>query len=267
MWQHVTVAWRSGLRSRSFHALFVLGLLAVSGAYLAAQFSARQPATVALDVCISCVRFIALLMMIFWCQELVAREVERRTVFLALTYPVPRSSYLLGRYIGVVMLAAAAIGILGLMTLSSAYLAGSEYLQATPINLRGGLALTLLCILVDVAVVGAVTMLITTISTTPLLPLALGAAFAIAARGWGQAMDLLRDKTGGPADLEGALRPALDAMRWVLPDLGRLDVRAAALYDQWPAGPALLWSVATSLAYIVVVLAFSVLVFRRRQFD
>ena len=267
MWQHVTVAWRSGLRSRSFHALFVLGLLALGGAYLAAQFSARQPATVALDVCISCVRFIALLMTIFWCQELVAREVERRTVFLALAYPVPRSYYLLGRYIGVVALAAVAIGILGLMTVLSAHLAGFEYVQATPINLGSGLAVTLLGILLDVAVVGAVTMLIATISTTPLLPLALGAAFAIAARGWGQAMELLRDKAASPGDLEGTLRPALDAMRWVLPDLGRLDVRAAALYDQWPTGPAFFWTVATSVAYIVIILAFSVILFRRRQFN
>src|SRR5258705_4396399 len=115
MWQHAIVAWRSGLRSRSFHVLVVLGLLAMGAAYLAAQFSGRQPNTVALDVGISGIRFIALLMVVFWCQELVAREVERKTVFFALAYPVPRSLYLIGRYLGVLALAACSIVILGLL--------------------------------------------------------------------------------------------------------------------------------------------------------
>ena len=266
MWQHAIVAWRSGLRSRSFQALFILGVLVLGGAYLASLFSGRQPATVALDVGISGVRFVAVLMVVFWCQELVAREVERRTVFLALAYPVPRAYYLVGRYLGVVSLAALAVFLLGLMLTGSAYLAGREYLQASPIDLGWGLWLTLLFILIDVAVVGAVTMLIAALSSTPLLPLAIGAGFAVAARSLGTTIAYLKDKDSGATEWSATLGPVVDVLHWLIPDLGRLDIRAVTLYSQVPTLQALVWPAGMCLAYIVVTLALAVLVFRRRQF-
>ncbi len=266
MWQHAIVAWRSGIRSRSFQALFVLGALVLLGAYLASLFSGRQPATVALDVGISGVRFVALLMVVFWCQELVAREVERRTVFLALAYPVPRAYYLLGRYLGVIALAAVAVILLGLMLTGSAYLAGREYLQASPIDLGWGLWLTLLFILIDVAVVGAVTMLVATFSSTPLLPLALGAGFAVAARSLGTTIAYLKDKDSGAAEWSATLGPVVDAVQWLVPDLGRLDIRSMALYSQMPPMEALVWPAAMCIAYIIATMTIATLLFRRRQF-
>jgi len=94
-------AWRSGLRSHSFHAVFALGVLLIGGAYLAALLSPRQPETVALDVGLSGMRFALVLLALFWVQELVGREIERRTTTLFLAYPIPRSHYLLGRFVGI----------------------------------------------------------------------------------------------------------------------------------------------------------------------
>ncbi len=265
MREHLIVAWRSGLRSRSFHALFVLGLLAMGASYLAAQFSGRQPATVAVDIGISGVRLIILLMTVFWCQELVAREVERRTVFLALAYPVPRSHYLLGRYFGVLALAAAAVIVLGLLLSLTTYFATHIYRQASPISFAG-LWLTLFYVWLDAAVVAAFTVLITTVSTTPLLPLALGFAFALAARSLGPALAYLRDKDGGDAELSSSLGPVVENFRWLLPDLSRLDIRDVALYGKMLSGEALMLSVGMCLTYIVLLMLLSVWLFRKRQF-
>ena len=267
MWQHAIVAWRSGLRSRSFQALLILGLLAMGGAYLSAEFSGRQPHTVALDVGISGVRIVALLMMVFWCQELVAREVERRTVFFALVYPIPRAYYLLGRYIGVLALAGCAITILGILMVIMVSASGGSYIQSSPVYIGGAVSATLLYIFIDVAVVGAFTVLISTISTTPLLPLSLGLAFAFAARGLGTALEYLRDKNSGASDLADSFGPIVNGLQWLIPDLGRLDIRAAPLYGQWPSSQALFLSAAMSFFYIIVALVSATLIFRRRQFS
>jgi hypothetical protein len=47
-------------------------------AYLSGYFSPRQPQTVALDVGFSGIRFSLVLLNLFWVQELVAREIDRR---------------------------------------------------------------------------------------------------------------------------------------------------------------------------------------------
>jgi Cu-processing system permease protein len=101
MWQFMLSAGRAGLRSRSIQAILILGALLVGIAYLSASFSPRQPQTVALDVGLSGLRITLVLFSLFWVQELVAREIERRTVLFSLTYPVPRGRYIVGRYLGV----------------------------------------------------------------------------------------------------------------------------------------------------------------------
>jgi len=267
MIEHLIAAWRSGLRSRSFHALFVLGFLAMGCAYLAAQFSGRQPATVALDVGISAVRLVTVLMVVFWCQELIAREIERKTVFFALTYPIPRASYLVGKYFGVLALATIAITVLCSLMLVTVKLSSAGYLQNSPVDLKGGYLLMAAFLLLDAATIAGFTVLIATISTTPLLPLALGIAFAVVARTLGTALSYLHDKQSGAADLADSLGPIVDFFRWVIPDLGRLDVRAATLYGQWPASSAIIWPVLMSLAYCVITLLAATYFFKRREFQ
>jgi ABC-type transport system involved in multi-copper enzyme maturation permease subunit len=267
MFEHVIVAWRSGLRSRSFHATFILGLLAMGAAYLAAQFSGRQPATVALDVGLSGIRIIVLLMIVFWCQELVAREIEKRTVFLALAYPVPRSSYLLGRYFGILALTFLAIAVLGITLYISTYFAEKLYGQQQAVNLGWGYFVTLLYIFVDAAVIAAFTILVAAFSTTPLLPLALGLAFAVAARGLGQSLAYLRDPDSGAAGVAPQMNTVFDIVRWVIPDLGQLDIRSATLYNVWPDNAHIFWPLINAIGYSAVVMTIAIMVFRRRQFN
>lgn len=234
---------------------------------LAAQFSGRQPGTVALDVGISGIRFVVLLMTVFWCQELIAREVERRSVFLALAYPVPRSHYLIGRFFGIMALVFFAMAILCAMLWLFAWLAGRNYVQGTPINLGSGLIATMSYIWVDTAVVAAFTLLVSTFSVTPLLPLALGFAFAVAARSLGQSLAFLRDKDSMSSDLAPTYEPILRLFEWIIPDLSRMDIRATALYNHWPGMQELVGALLMCGFYIVVLLALSTLIFNRRQFN
>lgn len=266
MLQHLLVAWRSGLRSRSFQALFILGLLAMGGSYLAAEFSGRQPATVALDVGLSAIRIIGLLLVLFWTQELIAREVERRTVFSALAYPAPRSAYLLGRYLGLLLLTAAAVVLLGLLLLGTVHIVAGGYQQSQPIYLGWEFWLTLLYSFLDLAAVAAFALFITSLSTTPLLPFALGFAFALAGRSLGPVLEYLFNQKEVDPSLAHTFQPILDIVRWILPDLSRLDIRPLTLYGQWPGNESMLWPAVMALGYLAILLAAAVLIFKRREF-
>lgn len=125
-----TSALKAGLRSRSFHAVFILGLLLIAAAYLAALFSLRQPETIALDVGISGMRFSAILLGLFWVQDLVGKEIDRKTITLYLAYPIPRYHYVLGRFWAIAVLLFIACTILGLLLWLTVITASHTYEQA-----------------------------------------------------------------------------------------------------------------------------------------
>ena len=100
----VRVAMQLAFRARfGFIALWLVIITCIV-AWMGAQFSGRQPATVALDVGLSVVRIVVPMLGILMLQELISREFERRYFLTSLTYPRPRHHFLLGRLVGLLIL-------------------------------------------------------------------------------------------------------------------------------------------------------------------
>lgn len=266
MWQFVRSAWRAGLRSRGIQGILVLGAVLMAVAYLSASFSPRQPRTVALDVGLSGLRVSLILFSLFWVQELVGREIERKTVLFALTYPVARGTYILGRYLGVLGLVALATLLLGLLLWVVVLATSRAYEQGFAVQIGLPYWLTVAGLWLDAAVVGAFALWIATFSTVPMLPLALGLAFAVGGKSLGAVAEYLaRGADGDPALMRFA--PIIDAIQWILPDLSRIDWRAWPMYGLAPDGQAMALGVVMATSYILLMLALAVIQFSRREFQ
>lgn len=259
-------AWRAGLRSRSIQGILILGALLIGVAYLSASFSPRQPRTVALDVGLSGLRFTLILFSLFWVQELVGREIERRTVLFSLTYPVARGNYILGRYLGVVGLLALAALLLGMLLWLAVLTTGGDYEQGFVIAAGLPYWMTVFGLWVDAVVVAAFALWLATFSTVPMLPLALGLAFAAGGKSLGAVAEYLGKGADGDVELM-RFAPFIDAIQWVLPDLSRLDWRAWPMYGLAPGGTAMWLGLALAASYAMLLVMLAVISFSRREFQ
>lgn len=258
---------RSGLRGRSFHAVFVLGILLIGVAYLSGFFSPRQPQTVALDVGFSAIRFSLVLLNLFWVQELVAREIDRRTILFSLAYPVSRGAFLAGRFFAIVILSMLAAFIFGWLLLLAVVMAGGGYSQEFAVALGAPFWTTFAGLVLDAAVVAAFALCIAALSTVSILPLALGAAFAVAGKALGATMGYLASGADGDQDFVNRYGRVVNWIRLLLPDLSRLDWREWPMYQQAPGTDAMLWAAVMAVAYIAFLMACAALLFSRREFS
>jgi ABC-type transport system involved in multi-copper enzyme maturation permease subunit len=256
----------SGLRSRGIQAVFFFGILVVCSAYLSASFSPRHPQTVALDVGYSGGRFILVLFSLLWVQELVVREIDRRSVFFALAYPLDRGHYLLGRYLSILLLLFLATVLLAFMLMLASLWAGGSYHQQFPILLGVPYWATWGGLFIDAAVVAACGMLLATLATSAILPLLVGLLFAVTGKSLGVVLDYMRRGAEGDQFLLTNFAPVLEKIQWVLPDLSRLDWRAWPMYGQAPAGDLIMWAGAMAAGYALLMLALAMRTFSRREF-
>ncbi len=246
--------------------MLVLGLLLVGVAFLSAAFSPRQPQTVALDVGLSGIRFSLVMFALIWVQDLVGQEIQRRTVLFALSYPVPRGHYLIGRYLAVVGMLGLAAVMLGMLLWVVVLNAGGPYEQGFRVAPGAAYWMTIFGLWVDAAVVTAFALCIASLSTVPMLPLALGLAFAVAGKSLGAVAEYLARGADGDRDVM-RLAPAVDAIHWFLPDLSRLDWRAWPMYGVAPDSGAMAGGGLLAIAYIVLLVTLAVLAFKRREFE
>jgi ABC-type transport system involved in multi-copper enzyme maturation permease subunit len=266
MLEHIKATLLAGYRSRSFQVLAVLAVCMVGASVLAGEFSGREPQTVMLDVGISGMRIVGLMMVLFWCQDLIGRDIDRRTVLLTLAYPQPRHSYLIGRFVGITLLSLITLTLLaGLAMLVAHGGIFNDYSQSVPPRFDR-LPLVVLMLWLELVVVTAFTVLVSALSTTPFLPLAMGAAFAIAARTLGPVMGYLSRKDA-LATIKAQSASTISAIKWFLPDLDRLDIRTTALYGI-PVSSQEIWVPAfQAVSYAGLLLILATWVFSRRQFE
>lgn len=265
----VLTAWRSGFRGRGVKLIVFLGLLTAATSWLAAEFSGRQPETVALDVGFSLVRLFGALLVLFWVTELLGKDLERRTIYFVLAYPFSRSIYIVSRFIALALLSAAAVIGLSLFTLASWWLvAHSGYVQNNPVNFQGlALPMTLLFIWLDLLAISAFALLIAALSTTPMLAFFVGMAFAVSARSLGPILAYLQTDDPGAQKLAVVYQPVLNTIHWIIPDLSRLDIRSAILYGIWPDIPSMIWPSLHAAMYSAIAIMMAILVFRNREFS
>jgi hypothetical protein len=119
---------------------------------------------------------------------------------------------------------------------------------------------------VDAAVVTAFALWVATFSTVPMLPLALGLAFAVAGKSLGAVVEYLAKGADGDLNLM-RLAPVIDAIQWVLPDLSRLDWRNWPMYGLTPDAQAVGLGLILAASYATVLLTLAVMTFNRRDFE
>lgn len=264
MFEFLLSGLRSGIRERSLQGVFALGVLMVAAAYLSGSFSPRQPQTVALDIGFSGLRIALVLLNLLWIQELITREVDRRMVFFSLTYPVSRGDFLIGRLGATLALSVIAAVVLGLMLTVAVVAAGGGYEQEFSPSLGMPYWLAVVGLVFDAAVVAVFALCVATVSTVYFLPLVLGVAFAIAGKALGPTLEYFA--AGSDTKVEH-MRPLVEALRWILPDLSRLDWRDWPMYQTLPADGAIIWSLGMAISYMTLLMLVAVALFRRREFS
>lgn len=249
--------------------LFVGGLaiLMLVACLLAAQFSGRQPATVALDVGLSVIRLLLPVFVVLLLQELFFREFDKKYHFLSLTYPRSRFSFMASRSLAVLSLTIAALLLLAVALWSVVRFIGQGYAAALPPHLGLPYWITIAFIAADLVVAVAVGTLLSVGATSFGFILAGTLGFLLCARSFAPVIDLLtRDSTLVPH--AATYQSSLHYLGYILPDLSALDVRLISLYSNmaflpadWP------YPLLSAGAYALAAFGLAVWIFGRRKFS
>ena len=244
-------------------------LVAVSGlALMAAQFSGRQPATVALDVGISAIRLLLPILIILLSQELITREFDRRYFLSSLTYPRPRYQLLIARLATILFLVYTLMFVMAIVLawITSYILSGYE--QSTPVDLGLPYLLTFGFIATDLFVITAVAGLLSIVASTSSFVLIGTLGFMMITRSYANIINLLEQRRFLFDSNTELYQHSLSTLNYFLPNLAAMDIRMASLYgrielipDDWLA------NLSACLAYGIALIAFTLLFLQRKRFN
>jgi ABC-type transport system involved in multi-copper enzyme maturation permease subunit len=121
------------VRNKVFYVLIFFGVTIVLASLLLAALGGEQPQRILLDVGLNAIEFFALLTVGFSAVTLVLEEMESKTIYLILTRPVSRITYLTGRYFGLLLAVYSGMLVMALMHIAILKLEGWEFVMRYPL--------------------------------------------------------------------------------------------------------------------------------------
>jgi Cu-processing system permease protein len=262
-WIAVNV-FRESVRDKVLYNLVFFAILMMGASYLIGQLTAGQDVKIIKDLGLAAISIFGLFIAVFIGIQLVAKEVERRSIYGLLAKPIERHQLVLGKYAGllltlavnIAMMAAAHYAVLGLMAAMTDPMAarGWEAPALDPAMLKA-VSLTY----VELAIVTAIALFFSSFST-PLLSAALTLGLFVVGR-FSADLRNFNQVVESPA-----AATVVGALYWVLPNLAPFDVRSQVVHAvPVPLGYMAL-TAAYGAVYIAVLLTAATLIFARRDF-
>jgi ABC-type transport system involved in multi-copper enzyme maturation permease subunit len=262
------VAWhvfKENVRDRVLFSIVGFAALLVAASLLIGQITAGQDLKIIKDLGLATIELAGLAMAVFLGVGLVAREIERRSIFSLLAKPLPRGEFILGKYAGLLLTILVNVA---LMTL--AFYAMLGWMGATsPDYVRRSweapaadpaLVLAITLIFCELALLTAVALFFSTFSSSALVSVVFTLGIWIAGL---ESHDLrhLHDVVDSPAAAVAA------AVGWVLPAFSSFDVKADVVHGHSVPLGFVFWRLLYAALYSAASVGAAIVVFSRRELE
>jgi len=257
-------AFRESVRDRVPYTMVVFAVLMMAASYLISELTAGQDLKIIKDLGLAAMSVFGLAIAVFIGIGLVAKEVERKSVFGLLTKPVTRAQFILGKYFGLLVTLA-----VNLSVMTVAYYLVLFYMDATATPaMRASWAapaldprqlVAIVLMMGELALVTALALFFSSFSS-PLLSALLTVGLWVAGhfnadlRQFEQVVD------------QPAVAWLARALYYVLPNLAPFNVRAEVVYGMPVSASHAGFTLLYAAIYIAALLAATVAIFRRRDF-
>jgi len=243
--------FREATRDRLLVGVFVAGVVVMLGTQVISPLALGEWRRLTVDLGLSTVSVLGLLIVLLVGTSLVAKEIERRTIYNLLARPLARPAYLVGKWAGLSGALAVVAVALGL-ALSAVLAFRGEPRLALPV-LQAVYFSAL-----ELAVITSLAVLFSALST-PVLSALYTLGFVLAGQ-WSSDLRVFAQK------LPGALKPMLEAAANLLPNLPIFNTRGAAAAGEFASAAQFGLASAYAVVYVGCVLALASAAFESRDF-
>jgi ABC-type transport system involved in multi-copper enzyme maturation permease subunit len=259
------ISFREGLRHRVLYVALILALLVIFFSVLVSGFFMRDISKVIVDLCLAAVSVSGLLVPFFLAVDLLAKDIERRTILTILARAVSRSEYILGKFGGLILLTGVIMSVLACASLVAIWGGMKLYGQVYFATFSWSAVLISIGVgFLGMIVLNAVVIMWCSITTSSFLATILTLLTYIIGQTVEDVVRFISIKTPG-VEIAPIFQKASNLALYVFPNLAAFDFKLEAAHGISMPQEYTIFLVIYALGYSTVALSLAILVFRRRD--
>ena len=265
IWSVASITFKEGIKSRVIFGIFLVSLLLFAATTVVITLFMRDIVKVAVDLSLSTVSFSGLLTLLFIGVNLFGKDIDKRTIYMVISRPVSRSEYLVGKFLGIVLLAFAVVAFLGLLSAVPVIMSKRFYYYPEARFDWGIYSIAVTYIFIKLAVVAAIITLFASFTSNSFITLILSLATYLIGQTTEGVRMLLASKIE-KVDVTPALSLMVDIAYYIFPNISAFDLKTQAAHGL-PIGLSYIaWTVLYAVSYMAIAVGIGTLAFRRREF-
>jgi ABC-type transport system involved in multi-copper enzyme maturation permease subunit len=267
LWPIAFITFKEGIRNRAIYGITLFAFLLFGATALVATMIPREVGKVAVDMALSTISFSGLLIVLFVGINLMAKDLDKRTIYTVLARSVSRPQYIVGKFLGMVLLITVTMVALSLMAMAATVL-----LKMTHADFFARFSWTLIALSVFLTILmlillSAVSFLFASFTSTSFITLVLTIITYII----GQSISGVKALVESPAEVVGlSVSPVtvklVQAAYYLFPNLSLFNIKLQAAHDLTVTTSYVVWTVLYGVVYICLSITLAALIFRKKEF-
>jgi ABC-type transport system involved in multi-copper enzyme maturation permease subunit len=251
IWIIAKNTYREIIRDRILYGIIVFALMLVGLSLALGQLTFAEQAKISADFGFAGIQLSAVVLAIFVGSSLVAKEIEKQTILTLLARPISRSQFLLGKFFG--------LSLVILTVMFGLALVLGLVVHSLELAVNGSFALALYGILLEAMLLLSLTLLFGSFSR-PIMTVIFVVSFFLLGH-WVGSLRFFVEKSDS-----NTFKTAGTFITWIIPDLERFNWRSVPIYQTVISGSEVLKSTGYALGWILVMVALTTVIFRKRDF-
>lgn len=260
-----SLAYLECVRQRVLYGTLLFSLVLMGASVFISGLFMREIGKIMADFCLGAISLGSLLVPFFLAVNLLAKDIERRTIITILSRPVTRGQYIVGKFIGLVLILfsiTVLLSVVGAVVMwISLQIYGPAYFQS--LHPQALLAAVFFTFLGQVMLIAVVVLWSCLTNSSFLVTLLTIATYII-----GQSLAELVRFMGAPppgATVSPLAKTVLNFALYLFPNLAAFDVKLAAAHGLMIPANEAMYLLIYWLAYTVSILFIAVFFFKKRD--
>lgn len=266
LWPIAFITFKEGTRNRAFYGISLIALLLMGAAFFISGMVMRDVGKVAVDMALSIVSFSGLLLVLFVGIDLMAKDLDKRTIYMVLARPISRQQYIVGKFLGISLLIINTVCILSFFGAISIFLIKWAIPDYFPRFSWWPVILADAFIAISLILLSSLSFLFASFASTSFITLILTIISYII----GQSMSTVKLLVEQPQTAGITVSPVtvklVQAAYYLFPNLSLFDIKALAAHGLAIPMTYIIWTLCYGIVYTCLVVVFAAFLFRKKEF-
>jgi ABC-type transport system involved in multi-copper enzyme maturation permease subunit len=248
------------------YGISLLALLLLGGNFLVSGMMMQNVGKVAVDMALSTISFAGLLLVFFVGINLLAKDFDRKTVYMVLSRPVSRSQYIFGKFLGLFLLVTVAVVFLSVCGTLSIFLVKITFPTFFERFSWPLLFLAFVYIEMMLVLLVALSFLFASFASTSFITLILTIVAYLIGHVISDVKELVASPQVAGIEVSSLTKTTVDVAYYLFPNLSFFDLKLQAAHGIAVSGSYILWTSAYFVLYVSICLVLAAAIFQRREF-